>query len=96
MRISKRSSNIWLKTKNYGPRVKVNKATAQELSAALEIPIPTADAIVEYRARYGNFKSFEDLKKTRRRLRARTSMTKKSAGLCSRAVVMHAPWSRIS
>ena len=63
MRISKRSSNIWLKTKNYGPRVKVNKATAQELSAALEIPIPTGDAIVEYRARYGNFKSFEDLKK---------------------------------
>ena len=48
--------------KNYGPKVKVNKATAQELAGALEIPIPTADAIVEYRATHGSFKSFEDLK----------------------------------
>ena len=48
--------------KNYGPKVKVNKATAQELAGALEIPVPTAEAIVEYRARHGSFKSFEDLK----------------------------------
>jgi len=48
--------------KNYGPKVKVNKATAQELAVALEIPVQTAEAIVEYRARHGNFKRFEDLK----------------------------------
>jgi competence protein ComEA len=48
--------------KNFGPRVKVNKAAAQELAGALEIPIATAEGIVEYRARHGNFKSLEDLK----------------------------------
>ena len=48
--------------KNFGPRVKVNKATAQELAGALEIAVPTAEALVEYRARHGSFKSFEDLK----------------------------------
>jgi len=48
--------------KNYGPKIKVNKATARELAGALEIPAPTAEALVEYRARHGSFKSFEDLK----------------------------------
>jgi competence ComEA-like helix-hairpin-helix protein len=48
--------------KNFGPRVKVNKATAQELAGALEIAVPTAEALVEYRASHGSFKSFEDLK----------------------------------
>ena len=48
--------------RNFGPKVKVNKATAQELAGALEIPIPTAEALVEYRATHGSFKSFEDLK----------------------------------
>ena len=48
--------------KNYGPKVKVNKATAQELAGALDIPIPTAKALVEYRGRHGSFKNFEDLK----------------------------------
>jgi DNA uptake protein ComE-like DNA-binding protein len=28
----------------------------------LEIFVPTAESIVEYRARHGSFKSFEDLK----------------------------------
>jgi competence protein ComEA len=50
-------------SKNFGPRVKVNKATAQEISLALEVPTATAMAIVDYRAKHGSFKSFEDLKK---------------------------------
>jgi len=49
--------------KNFGPMVKVNKATAQELSGVLEVPAATAEAIVEYRAKHGSFKSFEELKK---------------------------------
>jgi competence protein ComEA len=48
--------------KNFGPRVKVNKASAQELAGALEIPLATAEAVIEHRARHGSFKSFEDLK----------------------------------
>ena len=42
------------------------------------IPIPIADAIVEYRARHGSFKSFEDLKSAPAHEGARTSMTKKT------------------
>ena len=49
--------------KNFGRRVNINKATAQELSGALEVPAATAEAIVEYRAKHGSFKNFEELKK---------------------------------
>ena len=50
---------------NFGPKVNVNKASAEELAGVLEIPTATADAIVEYRAKNGNFKDIEDLKKVR-------------------------------
>ena len=50
---------------NFGPKVNVNKASAEELARVLEIPTATADAIVEYRAKNGNFKDIEDLKKVR-------------------------------
>jgi competence protein ComEA len=50
-------------TKNYGPRVVVNKAGAGELASALEIPPTTASAIVAYREKNGPFQSVEDLKK---------------------------------
>jgi mono/diheme cytochrome c family protein len=43
--------------KNFGPRTKVNTASAEELAAGLAIPRSAADAIVEY------FKTLEDLKK---------------------------------
>jgi competence protein ComEA len=54
--------------KNYGPasgsaKLNVNKATAAELSAFLEIPQSDAAAIVRYRETNGNFKSWEHLKK---------------------------------
>lgn len=49
--------------KNFGPRTKVNAATAEELAAGLAIPRSAADAIVEYRQKNGTFKTLEDLKK---------------------------------
>ncbi len=50
-------------TKNFGPKVNVNKATADQLAGTLEVPMATASAIVEYREKNGSFKSFEDLRK---------------------------------
>jgi competence protein ComEA len=48
--------------KTQGPKIKVNKATPQELAGALEIPLAVAGAVVEYREKHGNFKSFEELR----------------------------------
>jgi len=49
--------------KNLGPRVNVNKASAEDLAKALELPKAVAAAIVEYREKNGSFKSLENLKK---------------------------------
>jgi competence protein ComEA len=49
--------------KNYGPRVNVNSAGARELARVLEIPEPSAEAIVAYRDKHGEFKDIEALKK---------------------------------
>jgi competence protein ComEA len=49
--------------KTQGPKIKVNKATPQELAGALEIPVAVAGAVLEYREKHGSFKSFEELKK---------------------------------
>ena len=49
--------------KNFGPKVNVNKASAEDLARGLEIPAAAADAIVEYRVKHGRFKDLEDLKK---------------------------------
>lgn len=44
-------------------KVNVNKATAKQLVAGLEISDKDADAIVHFREANGNFKSIDDLKK---------------------------------
>jgi competence protein ComEA len=50
-------------TKTQGIKVNVNKAAAAELAGVLEIPAGAASAIVAYRAKNGNFKSLDDMKK---------------------------------
>lgn len=49
-------------TRHFSP-IKVNKATAKDLEAALDIPATVAEAIVAYRGTNGDFKSLDDLKK---------------------------------
>jgi competence protein ComEA len=49
--------------RNFGAKVNVNKATAAELAAVLELPQAGASAIVEYRQKNGDFKNLDDLKK---------------------------------
>jgi competence protein ComEA len=48
---------------NFGPKVNVNKASAEVLARALEIPAASAGAIVGYREKHGSFKDLEELKK---------------------------------
>lgn len=48
---------------HFGPKVRINKADAKELSTALEISPADADAIVHYRETTGNFKNWSDLAK---------------------------------
>jgi competence protein ComEA len=43
--------------------IRVNKATAKELEAALDVPAAVAEAIVAYRGEKGEFKTVEDVKK---------------------------------
>ena len=50
-------------TKNFGPKVDVNRNTAQEISAGLQLSMPEAQAIVAYRAANGFFKEIKDLGK---------------------------------
>lgn len=45
------------------PKVNVNKATAIELESGLTLRRSQAAAVIAYRAKNGNFKSIEDLKK---------------------------------
>ena len=45
------------------PKINVNKATASELMAGLEVSDENATAIIRYREKNGNFKNLEDLKK---------------------------------
>jgi len=42
--------------------IKVNKATAKDLEATLDVPAKVAEAIVAYRADKGDFKTVDDLK----------------------------------
>jgi competence protein ComEA len=48
-------------TRHFSP-IRVNKATATELEAALDIPAAAAEAIVAYRVEKGEFKTVDDLK----------------------------------
>ncbi|MBI3473533.1 MAG: helix-hairpin-helix domain-containing protein [Candidatus Solibacter usitatus] len=53
--------------KNYpaedAPRINVNKASAIELESGLNLKRSQAAAVLAYRAKNGDFKSLEDLKK---------------------------------
>jgi len=49
--------------KNYGPKINVNKASADELVKGLELSKSVAASIVEYREKNGSFTSIDDLKK---------------------------------
>jgi len=60
-----REAIIQYLAKNFGPgpKVNVNKAAAEELAAALELPTKVAEAVVRYREANGSFKTPDDLKK---------------------------------
>ncbi|MBI4464194.1 MAG: helix-hairpin-helix domain-containing protein [Acidobacteria bacterium] len=52
--------------KNYGsasPKVNVNKASARELAATLELTTTEVEPIIRYRNQEGNLGNWEDLKK---------------------------------
>jgi competence protein ComEA len=49
-------------TRHFSP-IRVNKATAKELEATLDVPAAVAEAIVAYRVEKGEFKTVEDVKK---------------------------------
>src|SRR5580698_3323410 len=48
--------------KCFGPRVNVNKATAQQLQTQFELTPKEGEAIVQYRTGKGDFKEVDDLK----------------------------------
>jgi competence protein ComEA len=48
---------------HFGPKVKVNKASAEEISTTLDLPSADAEAIVHYRNTVGAFKAWSDLAK---------------------------------
>ncbi len=48
--------------KHFSP-IKVNKATAKDLEATLDVPAKVAEAIVAYRLEKGEFKTVDDLTK---------------------------------
>jgi competence protein ComEA len=54
-------------SKNLSPqanaKINVNKATATEIQAGLDIPTKDAEAIISFRTKNGDFKSLDDLKK---------------------------------
>jgi competence protein ComEA len=51
-------------TRNFPPvKVNVNKAAAKDLEAGLELTAKESEAIVQYRAANGSFKTLDDLKK---------------------------------
>ncbi len=50
-------------TKNFGPKVNVNKASARDIQSGLELTAQEADAIVNYRKANGDFKDWESLTK---------------------------------
>jgi competence protein ComEA len=46
-----------------GGKIYINKASAKDLGAALEISAKDAEAVIRYREQNGNFKTLDDLKK---------------------------------
>ena len=49
--------------KNFGPKINVNKDSAQQIAAGLQLSTAEAEAIVAYRAANGAFKELKDLQK---------------------------------
>ena len=60
---SERDTIVEYLAKNFPAHANVNKASAKELQAALEISGESAGAIVSYRQQNGSFKTLDDLKK---------------------------------
>src|SRR5579872_3958004 len=60
---SERDTIVEYLAKNFPPRAIVNKASAKELQAILEISPESATAVVNYRQQNGSFKTLDDLKK---------------------------------
>lgn len=60
---SERDQIVEYLAKNFPAHANVNKATAKELQAVLEISTESAAAIVNYRQQTGSFKALDDLKK---------------------------------
>jgi competence ComEA-like helix-hairpin-helix protein len=50
-------------TKNFGPKVNVNKDSAQQIAAGLELSAVQAEAIVAFRTANGPFSELKDLQK---------------------------------
>jgi competence protein ComEA len=60
---SERDRIVEYLAKNFPAHANVNKATAKELQAVLEISPESAGAIVSYRQQNGRFKTLDELKK---------------------------------
>jgi len=60
---SERDRIVEYLAKNFAAHANVNKASAKELQAILEISPESASAIVNYRQQNGSFKTLDDLKK---------------------------------
>jgi len=50
-------------TRNFGPKIDINKSTAREIADALQLTAAEADAIIAWRKTNGDFKQLDDLKK---------------------------------
>jgi competence ComEA-like helix-hairpin-helix protein len=50
-------------TRNFGPKIDINKSTAHEIADALQLTAAEAEAIVAYRKTNGDFKQLDDMKK---------------------------------
>jgi competence protein ComEA len=54
-------------TKNFGPdsdkKININKAPANDIAAVLQLTPGESDAIIQYRAKNGNFKNLNDVEK---------------------------------
>ena len=60
---SERDTIVEYLAKNFSAHANVNKATAKEIQAILEISPESATAIVNYRQQNGSFKTLDELKK---------------------------------
>jgi competence protein ComEA len=60
---SERDTIVEYLAKNFPAHANVNKATAKELQAILDISLESATGIVSYRQKNGSFKTLDDLKK---------------------------------